>query len=111
MESNSEKEIDKALPFGATPLSAEELEGLLPKYITTRQELYDAEFKNITEASKKYLLSKKKYEFSIENFYKTHKEMFGSVWTWAGKKRKTNISGRMFSKIFFLAFMQMFLFC
>ena len=90
MESKSEKELNKALPLGASPISAEELEGLLPKYITTRQELYNAEFKNITEASKKYLLSKRKFEFTIENFYKIHREMFSNVWIWAGKKRKTN---------------------
>ena len=90
MGSNLEKKINKAIPFGATPLSPEELEGLLPKYITTRQELYDAEFKNTSEALKKYFLSKKKYKFTIKNFYKIHEEMFGNVWTWAGKKRKTN---------------------
>ncbi len=90
MGSNLEKEINKANPFGATPLSLEELEGLLPKFITTRQELYDAEFKNTSEALKKYFLSKRKYKFSIENFYKIHKEMFGKVWIWAGKKRKSN---------------------
>ena len=89
MESKSDKKINQELPPGATPLTPEDLEGLLPKYITTREELNDAEFKNISEASKKYFLSRKKNEFTIGNLYKIHKEMFGNVWKWAGKKRKT----------------------
>ena len=62
---------------------------MLPKYITTRGELNDAEFKNIVDASKKYFLSKRKVQFTIGNLYKIHEEMFGNVWKWAGKKRKT----------------------
>jgi Fic-DOC domain mobile mystery protein B len=84
------KKINQELPPGATPLTAEELEGLLPKYITTRRELNDAEFKNISDASKIYLLSRKKIQFIPSNLYKIHREMFGNVWAWAGKKRKTN---------------------
>lgn len=84
------KKINQELPPGATPLTGEELEGLLPKYITTRRELNDAEFKNISEASKKYLLSRKKIQFNLSDLFELHKEMFGNVWAWAGKKRKTN---------------------
>jgi Fic-DOC domain mobile mystery protein B len=89
MESKLKKKINQGLPPGATPLDAEDLEGLLPRYITTRAELNDAEFKNISEDLKKYFLSRKKIRFTISNFYKIHKEMFGNVWKWAGKKRKT----------------------
>ncbi|MBE0461452.1 MAG: hypothetical protein IBX60_07445 [Candidatus Aminicenantes bacterium] len=64
MESKSDKKINQELPSGATPLTSEDLEGLLPKYITTREELNDAEFKNISEASKKYFLSRKKNKFT-----------------------------------------------
>lgn len=84
------KKINQELPPGATPLTAEDLEGLLPRYITTRRELNDAEFKNISDASKIYLLSRKKIQFILGNLYKIHKEMFGNVRAWAGKKRKTN---------------------
>lgn len=90
MESKSAKEINQSLPNGATPITAEELDGLLPAFISTRQELNDAEFKNISEASKKYFLSRKRFRISISNLYKIHKEMFCNVWSWAGKKRKTN---------------------
>lgn len=89
MEPKSKHKINRTLPPGATPLDVEDLEGLIPKYITTRKELNDAEFKNITEASKFYLLSDKKFVFSISNLYRVHKEMFGQVWKWAGKKRNT----------------------
>ena len=89
MESKSKKNINQELPPGATPLDAEDLEGLLPRYITTRAELNDAEFKNISEGPKKYFLSRRKFQFTISNLYKIHKEMFGNVWKWAGKKRKT----------------------
>ena len=88
MESKSKKRINQELPPGATPLDAEDLEGLIPRYITTRRELNDAEFKNISAASKRFFLSRKKFQFTISSLYKTHKEMFGKVWTWAGKKRK-----------------------
>lgn len=90
MEYNSKRQINLNLPPGATPLTPEELDDLLPKHIKTRNELNDAEFINISEASKKYLLSKKKFLFSVGNLYKVHKEMFNDVWKWAGKRRKTN---------------------
>jgi Fic-DOC domain mobile mystery protein B len=90
MESESDKKINRDLPSGATPLTPEDLDGLLPKYITTRRELNDAEFKNMSEASKKYLLSRKQFQFTIGNLFRIHKEMFGKVWKWAGKKRKIN---------------------
>jgi Fic-DOC domain mobile mystery protein B len=90
MESKSKQKINWKLPPGATPLDAEDLEGLIPLYITTRKELNDAEFKNIAEASKFYLLSDKKFVFSRGNLYKAHKKMFGQVWKWAGKRRITN---------------------
>ncbi len=81
--------INSSLPSGATPLTPEDFEGLIPKYITTKSELNDAEFTNITSATKKYLLSGKQFAFSNDSLFKLHKEMFGKVWKWAGKKRRT----------------------
>ena len=89
MESKSKKKINQELPPGATPLDAEDLEGLLPKYITTRREFNDAEFKNIIDASKKIFFIQKKFQFTIGSLYRIHKEMFDNVWKLAGKKRKT----------------------
>jgi len=85
-----DKKINQDLPPGATPLTVDELEGLLPKYITTRKELNDAEFKNISEASRTHVLSRKKFQWTVSNLYKMHREMLGKVWAWAGKKRITN---------------------
>jgi Fic-DOC domain mobile mystery protein B len=90
MGSESGKKINRDLPTGATPLSPDDMEGLLPKYITTRSELNDAEFKNISEASTKFFISKKKLQFNVSFLFKIHKEMFGNVWSWAGRKRITN---------------------
>jgi len=86
------KDFDQDLPPESTPLTPEELEDLLPRHITTKRDLFDAEFKNISEASKKYLLSKRKKAFRCDplDLYRLHKEMFGHVWKWAGKKRTTN---------------------
>lgn len=78
------------LPPGATPLDPEDLKGLIPRHITTRSELNDAEFMNITSASNQYLLSKRKFDFSGESLFKLHKDMFGKVWRWAGKRRRTD---------------------
>jgi len=77
------------LPPGATPLDPEDLKGLIPVHITTREELNDAEFMNVTSATRLYLLSKRKFTFSYENLLKLHKDMFGKVWKWAGEPRKT----------------------
>ncbi len=90
MESNPNKKINLNLPLDATPLTLEEFSDLLPLHITTRTELNDAEFINISKATQKYFLSRKKFLFSLANIYQAHKDMFGNVWKWAGKKRTTN---------------------
>jgi len=90
MESEKSKKIDQRVSTAATLLSPDDLDGLLPKYITTREELNDAEFKNMAAATQKYFLSRRKLKFSISHLYKIHEDMFGNVWKWAGKKRITN---------------------
>ena len=80
--------------FGATPLSAQDLQGLIPKHLTTQQELNDWEATNINEAKKWALLSRKTNNVLSVNFVFTlHKKMFGQTWEWAGTYRKliTNI--------------------
>ncbi|HEB34596.1 hypothetical protein LCGC14_0569150 [marine sediment metagenome] len=85
MESKSDKKINQELPPGATPLTPEDLEGLLPKYITTREELNDAEFKNISEASKKYFLSRKKMNLPLATFIRYTKRCLE-----VGRQKKEN---------------------
>ena len=86
------KEFSRDLPQGSTPLTGEELEGLIPRHITTRKDLDDAEFRNYSEVEKKYLLSRRKKSFRFDplRLYRIHKEMFGHVWKWAGRKRTSN---------------------
>lgn len=78
---------------GQTPLDPDEKEGLLIKSILMRQELDEFEQLNIEKAFQKYLLQRKfkQQDILTEKFILTlHKEMFGDVWQWAGKYRKSN---------------------
>ncbi len=63
--------------------------------IYTLEEIYFYEAKNITKAALKYLSSmpsKKTAPFTFEWLLQLHYEMFGDVWEWAGKLRKTELS-------------------
>ena len=87
--------INSGAPSDSTPLEPEDLEGLRLKHITTREELNAAEFENINAASIKYFSQKPsqaKAPFSRDWFFKSHQEMFGRVWKWAGEKRKKELS-------------------
>lgn len=72
----------------ATPLTAEEREGLIPAYITLRRELNEAEQIGIEEADR-WAFGRKR-DVLDERFLKSlHKRMFGQVWRWAGQYRTT----------------------
>lgn len=78
---------------GETPL--EDCSGLIDKAITTREQLNVAEFANISQATLKYLSrtpSKKRAPFDYAWFLKLHREMFGTVWDWAGCLRTVNLN-------------------
>jgi len=77
---------------GQTALEEEEKDGLLIKSITTKQELDEFEQKNIEQAIEWTLKTKLKIDTLLtENFVKkVHQKMYGEVWSWAGKFRKTN---------------------
>ncbi len=82
-------------PSGATPLEPDDLEGLIPDHITTREELNEAEFANISEAHIKYLgriPSRKKAPITASWLKTLHREMYGAVWRWAGIPRKREMS-------------------
>jgi Fic-DOC domain mobile mystery protein B len=77
---------------GHTELSEDDRRGLLPTYIATRGELFEAEQRNIAEAMRG------RHPSSIELLDDTylrrlHRAMFGTVWRWAGtyRSRETNI--------------------
>ncbi len=77
--------------YGQTPLSEEEKEGLLIKSITTRGELDELEQLNIEKAVEWTMENKFSAEKILsEEFIKlVHKKMFGDVWEWAGKFRRS----------------------
>ena len=75
---------------GTTPL--DDISGLKKTYIKTREQLFEAEFENISNAIFKYLSqkpSKRTAPYNLSWIKRLHKEMFGDVWKWAGKIRLT----------------------
>jgi Fic-DOC domain mobile mystery protein B len=72
----------------STPLSPEELEGLVPSYITLRSELNQAEHANIVDAEE-WAFQRKRDTLSEKFLNDLHKRMFGRVWKWAGQYRRT----------------------
>jgi len=77
---------------GATPLDPDEMNGLLPDFITTQGELNLLERENIKVAVQKVLGRKQKNILTIEFCYNLHKSMFGEVWKWAGTPRVSDKS-------------------
>ena len=77
---------------GHTPLSEEDRQGLLLSHIATRNDLNDAEQRNIAKALRRRAPT---VDRLLDDMYLRglHKAMFGEVWEWAGKYRQrvTNI--------------------
>lgn len=79
-------------PFEAnhagTPLDPQERDGLIPTYVTTREQLNELEAKNILEAIT--WAFKRKRDITSETFLLgLHRRMLGKVWRWAGRYRTT----------------------
>ena len=76
-------------PNDSTPLDPDELDGLKFKHISTKGELDQLEQAGITEGLQ-WLAKQKKPDVLSEAFVlELHKRLFGSVWKWAGKFRRT----------------------
>ncbi|QQL49956.1 mobile mystery protein B [Mucilaginibacter ginkgonis] len=77
---------------GQTPLGEEEKDGLLIGTITTKGELDEFEQLNIQKAVEWSLGKRLKAEqiFTESFLLQLHKRMYGDVWAWAGKFRKTD---------------------
>ena len=86
--------IDPLVPLGDghTELSEEDRLGLIPTYVATRGELFDAEQRNIAQA---LLRRPPSVTALLDDTYlrRLHKAMFDQVWEWAGRYRirETNI--------------------
>lgn len=81
-------------PEGATPLSEEDQEGLIPSWIALRAELDSAERDNILTAVAWASDRRWKIEdFTQAALKRIHLKMFCDVWRWAGEYRQaqTNI--------------------
>jgi len=77
-------------PDGATPLDPDEIEGLRFKHVETRGELNQLEQQNIQIGLKWLKRQKSIPEILSESFIRRlHKELFGNVWSWAGRFRLT----------------------
>jgi len=73
---------------GNTPLTPEEREGLVPSWIATRADLNRAEFDNIARAQT-WAARRRRDILAFDTLIALHKQMFGSVWRWAGAFRTT----------------------
>ncbi|MEE8233122.1 MAG: mobile mystery protein B [Gammaproteobacteria bacterium] len=78
-------------PDGATPLNSDEMEGLKYPHIETRGELDQLEQQNIQEGYNWLKRPRKFKDFISEAFViELHKQLFGSVWSWAGSFRNSD---------------------
>lgn len=78
---------------GETPI--DDISGLIPRSITTRQQLSTVEAENILKAVVHYLASqpsRRKAPFTLAWCLKLHKQMFGDVWKWAGELRQCELN-------------------
>ncbi|CAN5730449.1 mobile mystery protein B [soil metagenome] len=84
--------LDLDYADGQTLLDEDEKEGLLIPTIATRGELDEFEQQNIEQAILWSMKRSIKQEtiFSEGFIKEVHKRMYGDVWSWAGKFRKTN---------------------
>ncbi|MDZ4178170.1 MAG: mobile mystery protein B [Coriobacteriia bacterium] len=82
-------------PEGATPLGPDEMEGLIPTWVSSRAELNMVEQENIIAAMHWAFGQVWSVEdlLSVETMRQLHRKMFGDVWKWAGayRLRETNI--------------------
>ena len=85
---------DPLLPIadGHTELGEDESEGLIPSYIATRGELFEAEERGITLALRRKPPTVDQL-LDVAYLRALHQNMFGEVWSWAGRyrTRDTNI--------------------
>jgi Fic-DOC domain mobile mystery protein B len=79
--------LNISYPKGATPLDPNELNGLIPIYITTQGELNQLEQENILAAQEWVFDTSHVDVLGFSFVLELHKKMFGQVWRWAGTPR------------------------
>ena len=83
-------EFEIAYPPGATPLDPNEIEGLIPDFVSTHGELNTLENENILEATTWAFGRKNRDVLEVSFVYALHKRMLGRVWQWAGTPRRSD---------------------
>ena len=78
-----------AEPEGATPVSEEEREELIPDHISTREQLNEWENANILEAEEWAFSHDHEDVLSVHFLRELHRRMFDRTWEWAGQFRRT----------------------
>lgn len=83
--------MDRLVPVGDghTELSEDDRQGLLPSYIATRGDLFDAEQRNISAALLRRRRPTPSELLDDKCLRDLHKALFGEVWEWAGQYRQT----------------------
>jgi Fic-DOC domain mobile mystery protein B len=74
-----------------TPLALADREGLVPTYITTRDQLNEAEQENILQADR-WAFARRRSVADVGFLIGLHRRMLRSVWRWAGTLRKTAVN-------------------
>jgi len=80
-------------PSGATPLSDDDLEGLIPEHLTTQGALNAWEQENLLEGREALARRKPKDLLTDAAIREVHRRLFDRTWRWAGRyrQRDTNI--------------------
>jgi Fic-DOC domain mobile mystery protein B len=77
-------------PEGATPLSEDEKDQLIPGHIVNREQLNEWEQRNILEAEQ-WAFSQRRTRILSADFVRAlHRRMFDRTWKWAGSFRTTD---------------------
>jgi Fic-DOC domain mobile mystery protein B len=75
---------------GNTPIDDDDADGLRPSWVRTRSDLNDAEAANILEARR--AIRAPSLDDVLDDLWlrRLHERMFGDVWSWAGKYRRSD---------------------
>lgn len=75
---------------GQTPLTEEDLDGIIPEHIASREQLNEWEAENIKAARQQLAIRRKPLDvLSVDGLIALHKMMFGETWRWAGEYATT----------------------
>ncbi len=77
-------------PGGATPLSEDEKDQLIPGHLVNREQLNEWEQRNILEAEQWAFSQRRKRVLSADFVRALHRRMFDRTWKWAGSFRTTD---------------------